>query len=62
MFKKNKYAVIKKAIDKDLASFLYNYFLMKRQVYDTLLQERYLSPFETLFGVYEKDNEQIPNT
>jgi hypothetical protein len=61
-FKKNKYTVIRKAIDKDLALFLYNYFLMKRQVYDTCLLERYLSPFENAFGHYEKDNEQIPNT
>ena len=35
---------------------------MKRQVYDTCLTERYFSPFETSFGHYEKDNEQIPNT
>ena len=62
MFKKNKYAVIRKAIDKDLSLFLYNYFLMKRQVYDTCLSQRYFSPFENAFGHYEKDNEQIPNT
>ena len=61
-FKKNKYTIIKKAIDKDLALFLYNYFIIKKQVYDTCLTERYFSPFETSFGHYEKDNEQIPNT
>ena len=32
-FKKHKYTVIKQAIDKDLAMFIYNYFLMKKQVY-----------------------------
>ena len=62
MFKKNKYAIIKKAIDNDLALFLYNYLLMKKQVYDTCLKERYISPFETILGYYEKENEQIPNT
>jgi len=62
MFKKNGYAIIKKAIDKDLALFLFNYLLMKKQVYDTCLKERYFSPFENAFGHYEKDNEQIPNT
>ena len=61
-FKKNKYTIIRKAIDKDLALFLYNYFIMKRQVYDTCLSQRYFSPFETAFCHYEKDNEQIPNT
>ncbi len=62
MFKKNKYTIIRKAIDKDLALFLYNYFIMKKQVYDTCLTERYFSPFETAFGCYEKTTDQIPNT
>jgi len=62
MFKKNKYIVIKKAIDKDLALFLYNYFIIKKQVYDTCIEKRYISPFETILGYYEKVNEQIPNT
>ena len=61
-FKKNKYAIIRKAIDKDLALFLFNYLLMKKQVYDTCLQHRYVSPFETMLGYYEKENEQIPHT
>jgi|TARA_R100000458_G_scaffold8631_1_gene6804 hypothetical protein len=62
MFKKNKYAVIKQAISKDLATFIYNYFLMKKQVYDTCLKHRYISPFEVILGYYESANEQIPNT
>jgi len=62
MFKKNKYAIIKKAIDKDLALFLYNYILMKKQVYDTCLKVRYISPFETLLGFYEAKDQQIPHT
>tara|TARA_R100001443_G_scaffold28877_1_gene42093 strand:- start:295 stop:915 length:621 start_codon:yes stop_codon:yes gene_type:complete len=62
MFKKNKYAVIKQAISKDLATFLANYFLMQKQVYDTCKQERYISPFETILGYYEGKDEQIPET
>jgi len=61
-FKKNKYTVIKQAISKDLATFVYNYFAMKKQVYDTCMQHRYISPYETLLGYYEGQNEQIPNT
>ena len=61
-FKKNKYTVIKKAISQDLATFVANYFRMKKQVYDTFRQTRYISPFEEVFGVYERDDEQIPNT
>jgi len=52
MFKKNKFKIIKKAISKDLSLFVYNYFLMKRQVAKTLLEKRYISPFETMFGVF----------
>ena len=62
MFKKNKYIIIRKAIDKDLSEFLYNYFTMKKQMYDTMINSRYISPFESAFGNYENDNEQIPNT
>jgi hypothetical protein len=61
-FKKNKYTVIKKAISQDLATFIANYFRMKKQVYDTFRKTRYISPFEEVFGVYERDDEQIPNT
>lgn len=59
-FKKNKYTVIKSAISKDLALFIYNYFLMKRNVADILFKEKYISPFETMFGTWS--DEQIPGT
>ena len=59
-FKKHKYTVIKNTIDKDFANFLANYFLIKRQVYDTCLKYRYISPFETMLGTYS--DTQIPNT
>ena len=62
MFKKNKYTVIKQAISKDLAAFVANYFSMQKQVYDTCLKERYISPFEDMLGRYEGNNQQVPNT
>jgi hypothetical protein len=52
-FKKNKYTIIRKAIDKDLATFVANYFSMQKQVLDTCRQARYISPYETLLGYYE---------
>ena len=61
-FKKNKYTVIRKAISKDLATFIANYFSMRKQVYDTCKATRYFSPFETIMGYYEGKDEQIPNT
>ena len=61
-FKKNKYTIIKKAINKDLAEFISNYFRMKKQVLDTCLKDRYISPYEILLGSYEDKNGQIPLT
>ena len=62
MFKKNKYAVVRQAISKDLASFVANYFSMQKQVFDTCRAARYFSPFENILGQYEEPDGQIPNT
>ena len=61
-FKKNKYLIIKKAISKDLAVFLANYFFIKKQVYDTCIEHRYISPYETVLGIYEQKHNQVPDT
>ena len=42
-FKKNKYTIIRQAISKDLATFVANYFLMKKQVFDTCRSTNYIS-------------------
>ena len=62
MFKKKNYTVIRQAISKDLALFIYNYFLIQKQVYDTCSNARFISPFETLLGKYESTTAQVPNT
>lgn len=59
-FKKNKFTVIKKAISKELATFVYNYFLIKKQVSRTMFDKRYISPFTTEFGIW--DDPQAPGT
>ena len=61
-FKKNKHIVIKQAISKDLATFVANYFSLKKQVYDTCRKTRYISPYEVMVGYYEGETEQIPHT
>ena len=61
-FKKNKYVIIKQAISKDLATFMANYFAMKKQVYDTCIKHRFISPYEVLLGRYEGKDSQMPNT
>ena len=59
-FKKNKFEIIKKAIDPKIANFIYNYFLMKRQVAKTLFEHRYISPFTRDYGSW--DDGQVPGT
>jgi len=59
-FKKNKYTVVKSAISSELASFVYKYFLNKREVARFLFDDKYISPFTTYFGVWNDD--QVPNT
>tara|TARA_R110000765_G_scaffold110461_2_gene201917 strand:+ start:294 stop:656 length:363 start_codon:yes stop_codon:yes gene_type:complete len=60
LFQKNKYVVVKKAIDKNLALFLYNYLIMKKQVARTCFDYKYISPFEDMLGNW--NDTQIPNT
>jgi len=59
-FKENKYCIIKNAISKELADFVYEYFLLKRDVAKTLFATKYISPFTKLFGYW--GDTQIPNT
>jgi len=59
-FKKNKYIVAKQVISKELANFLYNYFLMKRQVCKTLFKHKAVAPSENMHGTWK--DQQVPNT
>ena len=59
-FEKNHFLVIKEAIDPKVAEFVFNYFMMKRQVAKTLFDTRYVSPFTTEWGIWS--DEQVPNT
>ena len=54
------YKIIKQAISKELAEFVYSYFLNKRKVARRFFDDRYISPFATEFGVW--NDEQIPGT
>jgi len=59
-FKKKKYIIIKDVISKDLADFIFKYFLLKRRVAQTLFDTRFISPFTDYFGIWT--DEQVPNT
>ena len=53
LFKKKHYLIIKNAIDPKVAEFVYNYFLMKRQVTQTFFDFRYISPFCEDWGTWQ---------
>ena len=59
-FAKDNFIVIKNAIEPKVAEFVFNYFLMKRQVARTFFDTRFVSPFTTECGVW--NDEQVPNT
>ena len=59
-FKTKGYILIKQAINKKIADFVYKYFLLKREAAEVLIEHRFISPFETSWGTW-KDN-QVPNT
>ena len=54
------YKIIKQAISKELAEFVYSYFLNKRAVAGYLFKTRYISPYTEYWGVW--NDEQIPET
>jgi hypothetical protein len=59
-FKKNKYIVVKKAIDLKLAMFISKYFLLKKKVAQTLIESKYISSMNYDYGTWE--DPQVPGT
>lgn len=59
-FKNKKYKIVKNAVSKELSDFIYKYFLLKREVFKTFRNTKYISPFELMVGTFE--DIQVPNT
>ena len=49
-FKKNKYSILKNAVSPEIANFVYQYFLNKRNVAKFLFDQKYISPFTEYWG------------
>jgi len=59
MFKDKKYQIIKQAIPYDLANFIFNYFLLKRDAVDFMYKNNII--YDTgMFGTWS--DQQVPNT
>jgi hypothetical protein len=48
-FSKTDYKIIKKAISKEMSRFMFNYFILKRQVANTFYNSNYMEFIPTLF-------------
>jgi len=59
-FNKDKYCVVRNVMPKELTEFIYNYFMLKKQVAKTMFDARYISQFTQEWGTWE--DEQVPNT
>jgi hypothetical protein len=59
-FKKDKYIIVKKAIDLKLAKFISKYFLLKKRVAQTLFQSKYISTMNNDYGTW--GDLQVPGT
>jgi hypothetical protein len=59
-FKKDGFTIINKVISKDLALFVYNYFLIKKQVAETFLNHNFISNKSVEWGTWT--DAQVPNT
>jgi hypothetical protein len=59
-FQKNHYLIIKQAINKELANYLYNYFSIKKDVAHTVLHSGFVSPYTEYFGHW--NDTQVPGS
>ena len=59
MFQNKKYQVIKNAVSYELANFIYNYFLLKRDAVDFMYQNN-INGQSSILGSWA--DQQIPNT
>jgi hypothetical protein len=59
-FKKNKFVIIKKALNKDICEVAFNYLILKRKVAEYFFKTKFISPYESIHGYW--NDKQVPNT
>jgi len=58
MFKKKKYQVIKGALSKELANFIFNYMLLQRDAVDLMMKHNKVNPANPFIG--NRTDHQVP--
>ena len=59
-FKKNKFVIIKKVLNKDICEVAFNYLILKRKVAEYFFKTKFISPYESIHGYW--NDKQVPNT
>jgi|TARA_B100001778_G_scaffold129776_1_gene106729 hypothetical protein len=59
-YKKNKYKIIKNAIPLDVANFVHDYFIMKREVFFHMKNSKYISKYNDDWG--KMGDDQCPQS
>jgi len=57
-FKTKKYQVIRQALSKELANFIFNYMMLQRDAVDFMMKHNKLNPYNPFMG--KRDDHQIP--
>ena len=57
-FKTKKYQVIRGALSKDLANFIFNYMMLQRDVVNFMMKHNKVSPANPFIG--KRDDPQVP--
>ena len=57
-FKKKKYQVIRGALSKELANFIFNYMMLQRDAVDFMLKHNKVNPANPFIGT--RDDDQVP--
>ena len=58
MFKTKKYQVIRGALSKELANFIFNYMMLQRDAVDFMMKHNKLNPYNPFIGT--RTDQQIP--
>ena len=58
MFKKKKYQVIRQALSKELANFIFNYMMLQRDAVDFMMKNNKVNPLNPFIG--NRTDKQVP--
>jgi len=58
MFKKKKYQVIREALSKELANFIFNYMMLQRDAVDFMFKHNKINPANPFVG--SREDKQVP--